>query len=136
MAFTHPFQITQDDVDRSSTLDVADIGKWCYLVNGCYQGFHETQAKAAEAIEVLQTPDGFQLAFTLTPYTKIYYNAGSKQGTVQSLEPVGGDLIRINFRDGASTVVGRKHRFQIVKRAVSAQPFRTKPLTEQGVSLT
>lgn len=32
------FQITLEDVERSS-LEVSDVGKWGYLVSGCYQLF-------------------------------------------------------------------------------------------------
>ena len=31
------FQITEDDVDHSSTLDREDIGKWAFILNGCIQ---------------------------------------------------------------------------------------------------
>lgn len=35
------FQLTQDDIDRSSTLEQDDLGKWCYVHNGCISGFYD-----------------------------------------------------------------------------------------------
>jgi len=40
------FQLTEEDVERSSTLEPEDIGKWCYLINGCIMGFHNTKEEA------------------------------------------------------------------------------------------
>jgi hypothetical protein len=31
------FQITEEDVERSSTLEKSDIGRWATIVNGCIQ---------------------------------------------------------------------------------------------------
>ncbi|MHC5755432.1 MAG: hypothetical protein ACYTXF_33285 [Nostoc sp.] len=40
------FQITQADIDRSSTLEAEDLGKWCYIVQGAMQGFFSTEEAA------------------------------------------------------------------------------------------
>lgn len=37
------FQIAQEDIDRSSTLDQEDLGKWVYIMNGCIMGFAESR---------------------------------------------------------------------------------------------
>ncbi len=42
-------QITAGDVERSSTLEVDDIGKWCLVVQGCFLGFYDTRAEAQVA---------------------------------------------------------------------------------------
>lgn len=42
-------QIDHDDVERSSTLEAEDAGKWCLLINGAYQGFWDTYEEAAKA---------------------------------------------------------------------------------------
>jgi hypothetical protein len=42
------FQITQEIFECSSTLDETDIGKWCWLNQGCIEGFCDTR-EAAEA---------------------------------------------------------------------------------------
>jgi hypothetical protein len=47
------FQLTEDDVERSSTLDEDDIGKWCYLVNGCYFGFLDNKEDAQERLNAI-----------------------------------------------------------------------------------
>ena len=46
------FQVSQDDVDRSSTLDQDDLGKWCFVLNATIQGFCSTQS---EALALYQT---------------------------------------------------------------------------------
>ena len=33
----YPFQITREDVDRSTTLDESDIGRWAIIINGAVQ---------------------------------------------------------------------------------------------------
>lgn len=43
------FQLEQDDIDRSSTLEQSDLGKWCYVVQGYIQGFFDTQDEAKES---------------------------------------------------------------------------------------
>jgi hypothetical protein len=40
------FEISEDDVERSSTLEPEDIGKWCFCVRGTFQGFCDTREKA------------------------------------------------------------------------------------------
>jgi hypothetical protein len=32
-----PYQVTQDDIDRSSTLDQSDLNRWYVLVSGTMQ---------------------------------------------------------------------------------------------------
>ena len=39
-------QINQQDVERSNSLENKDIGKWCILMNGCYNGFWDTREEA------------------------------------------------------------------------------------------
>jgi hypothetical protein len=46
------FQITAADVERSSTLDEQDIGKWGYLIQGCYQLFESQETAQASYLEV------------------------------------------------------------------------------------
>jgi len=43
------FQLTQADIDRSSTLDAEDVGTWCFIINGCFFGFFPTR-EAAERL--------------------------------------------------------------------------------------
>jgi len=31
------FQISEEDVERSSTLENKDVGKWAFVMNGCIQ---------------------------------------------------------------------------------------------------
>ena len=40
------FQLTQADVERSSTLEPEDVGTWCFLVRGCLFGFFPTREEA------------------------------------------------------------------------------------------
>ena len=40
------FQIAQEDIERSSTLDDEDLGKWCFIVRGCFFGFFPTREEA------------------------------------------------------------------------------------------
>jgi hypothetical protein len=53
------FQLTQADIDRSSTLDADDVGKWCFLVRGCLFGFFPTRE---EALAKLESVKGFNLS--------------------------------------------------------------------------
>ena len=46
------FQITEEDVERSSSLDKNDIGKWCFIIAGTYQGFCNTREEAEEKMEI------------------------------------------------------------------------------------
>ena len=43
------FQLTAEDVDRSSTLEASDIGKWTYIVQGCYAAFFDTEQAAIDS---------------------------------------------------------------------------------------
>lgn len=45
------FQITQADIDVSSTLEAEDLGKWCFICQGCIVGFFLTQEKAITSYE-------------------------------------------------------------------------------------
>lgn len=45
------YQLTIDDVARSSTLDDRDVGKWVWVANGCIQGFTDTREEAADMID-------------------------------------------------------------------------------------
>jgi hypothetical protein len=47
------FQLTQEDVDRSSTLVPSDIGKWCYVNQGCIEGFFDTFKQAMDSYEAV-----------------------------------------------------------------------------------
>lgn len=40
------FQIDTMMIDRSSTLEESDLGKFCFLVNGAICGFCETRQEA------------------------------------------------------------------------------------------
>jgi len=39
MSVIGPFQITEDEWSRSTTLTRRDVGRWALLVRGCYQFF-------------------------------------------------------------------------------------------------
>ena len=43
------FQIDTTMIERSSTLEERDIGKWCFLVDGTYQGFYRSRREAEKA---------------------------------------------------------------------------------------
>jgi len=32
----HPFKVTKEDVERSSTMDKSDIGRWAIIMHGCF----------------------------------------------------------------------------------------------------
>lgn len=42
------FQISEEDVERGSTMEPEDIGKWAFLVNGGYQ-IYDTKYRAQKA---------------------------------------------------------------------------------------
>lgn len=42
-----PFQVTQEDIERTNTLEPEDEGKWALLVAGCYH-FFESRIEAQE----------------------------------------------------------------------------------------
>jgi hypothetical protein len=39
-------QLTAEDIERSSTLEPQDQGKWCFIVSGTLQGFFVERADA------------------------------------------------------------------------------------------
>ena len=47
-----PFQISQDGIDRSSTLELIDLDKWALLINGCIQIFSSYE-RAQEVYNIL-----------------------------------------------------------------------------------
>jgi hypothetical protein len=48
------FQLTSYDIERSSTIELEDLGKWCYVSNGCISGFYDTKEGLMERLrEVL-----------------------------------------------------------------------------------
>jgi hypothetical protein len=46
------FQVTAEDVERSSTLEESDIDRWAVMVNGCYQ-FCENKETAEDLAYML-----------------------------------------------------------------------------------
>jgi len=47
-----PYCVTEDTIDRSSTRDATDLGRWYIVVCGCVQ-FQESEAKARETMDTL-----------------------------------------------------------------------------------
>ena len=45
------FQISLEDVERSSTLEPEDIGLWCFIINGCIQGFARSREELISRME-------------------------------------------------------------------------------------
>lgn len=45
------FQLTAEHIDRSDTLEAEDIGKWCFVLNGCFQGFWTDYEEAQKAMK-------------------------------------------------------------------------------------
>jgi hypothetical protein len=45
------FQLTKDDIARSSTLDGRDLGKWVWVANGCLIGFTDTREEAVDMLD-------------------------------------------------------------------------------------
>lgn len=45
------FQLTEEDIERSSSLEPADVGRWCFELNGCIQGFFETREEGDLRVE-------------------------------------------------------------------------------------
>lgn len=39
-----PFQISAEDIARSSTLEASDLGRWALLITGCFQTFEDEEA--------------------------------------------------------------------------------------------
>ena len=48
-----PFQITEEDIERSSTLDSTDIDSWAILINDTYQCFDNDEKAAWQAYNML-----------------------------------------------------------------------------------
>jgi hypothetical protein len=44
------YQLSQEDVDRSSTLDPSDVGKWVWIMSGCICGFTDTREEAVDML--------------------------------------------------------------------------------------
>ena len=42
------FQLTAEDIERSSTLEASDLGLWCFTINGCIFGFARTREAAVK----------------------------------------------------------------------------------------
>lgn len=42
-----PYQVTEEDVSRSSTLETSDIGRWYLFLTGCYV-FYDSEDDARE----------------------------------------------------------------------------------------
>lgn len=51
------YQLTQEDVDRSSTLDPSDVGKWVWVMNGCICGFTDTREEAEDMLTRHRPPN-------------------------------------------------------------------------------
>lgn len=55
MSVSYPFQVSEQDVERSSTLDKSDIGRWALLINGSYQ-FYASYDAAAQSRKHITKP--------------------------------------------------------------------------------
>ncbi len=51
------FQLTEEDVLRSSTLDDSDVGKWAWVSNGCLMGFTDTHDEAVDMLTNCRPPN-------------------------------------------------------------------------------
>lgn len=51
------YQLAQEDVFRSSTLDDSDVGKWVWVANGCIQGFTDTHTEAVDMLTNCRPPN-------------------------------------------------------------------------------
>jgi len=51
---SQPFQISEDDIERSSTLDAVDIGAWCVMLNGTFQ-FVESEFEGNKLVTLLNS---------------------------------------------------------------------------------
>jgi len=51
------YQLTTDDIIRSSTLDDRDIGKWVWVANGCLMGFTDTRTEAVDMLTNCRPPN-------------------------------------------------------------------------------
>jgi hypothetical protein len=43
------FQLELAEIERYPSLSQEDLGKWCFLVRGCIQGFYGTKEEAEAA---------------------------------------------------------------------------------------
>lgn len=50
---SNPYQVTEDQVERSSTLDESDVGRWAFDVNGAVH-FAANEKAARETVEALR----------------------------------------------------------------------------------
>jgi hypothetical protein len=50
-------QLTAEDIERSSTLEPQDQGKWCFIVSGTLQGFFVERADAERRVAQLLALD-------------------------------------------------------------------------------
>ena len=59
MSYSIPrvFQLSQYDIDRSSTLEQSDLGTWCYCISGCIEGFHDSKHDAEEFLKTVMDWD-------------------------------------------------------------------------------
>jgi len=46
-------QLTAEDIERSSTLEPQDQGKWCFIVSGTLLGFFDRRADAERRVAQL-----------------------------------------------------------------------------------
>jgi hypothetical protein len=51
------YQLTEDDIIRSSTLDDSDVGKWVWVMNGCICGFTDTREEAEDMLTRHRPPN-------------------------------------------------------------------------------
>ena len=49
------YQLSTEDVARSSTLEEADVGKWVFVIQGCLMGFFDTAAACQDRVNQLMT---------------------------------------------------------------------------------
>lgn len=49
------YQLSSEDVARSSTLEEGDVGKWVFLIQGCLMGFYDTLEECQDRVRQLMT---------------------------------------------------------------------------------
>ena len=54
LTVSYPFQLSQQDIDYSDSLEQSDLGTWVLLVNGCYQFFESEQSALNARKELLR----------------------------------------------------------------------------------
>lgn len=47
------FQITQFDIDHTTTLTQDELGKWAFIIQGTFSPFYNTQAQALAAFDAV-----------------------------------------------------------------------------------